>query len=82
MAAHADARPAVRGWLAGAVRASWSSPADVRAAHPRASIIRDGLVVFRIKGSDYRLVARIDFTNEIVRILRVGTHAEYDHWRL
>jgi mRNA-degrading endonuclease HigB of HigAB toxin-antitoxin module len=39
-------------------------------------------VVFRIKGNDYRLAARIDVANGIVRIVAVGTHAEYDRWRL
>ena len=44
--------------------------------HPRR------LVVFRIKGNDYRLAARIDFANGIVRIVAVGTHAEYYRWRI
>jgi mRNA-degrading endonuclease HigB of HigAB toxin-antitoxin module len=34
--------------------------------------------VFRIKGTDYRLAVRMDFANGIVRIVAVGTHAEYD----
>ena len=39
-------------------------------------------MVFRIKGNDFRLAARIDFANGIVRMVAVGTHAEYDRWRL
>lgn len=50
--------------------------------HPRVSMIRSGLVVFDIKGNDYRLAVRIAFDNGIVRILKVGTHAEYDKWSL
>ncbi len=38
--------------------------------------------MFGIKGNDYRLAARIDFANGVVRIVAVGTHAEYDRWRL
>jgi len=80
--AHADARPGLTLWLAAAGMASWDRPQRVLAEHPRASLIRGDLVVFRIKGNDYRLAARIDFANGIVRIVAVGTHAEYDRWRL
>jgi len=79
---HADARPALTLWLAAAEMASWDRPQRVLAEHPRASVIRGDLVVFRIKGNDYRLAARIDFANGVVRIVAVGTHAEYDRWRL
>ena len=57
-------------------------PHDVLAAFPRASIVRNGIVVFDIKGNDDPLAARIDFSRGIVRVLRVGTHAEYDRWKL
>jgi mRNA interferase HigB len=50
--------------------------------YPRASVIRNRLVVFDINGNDYRLAGRIDFDNAIVRVLKIGTHAEYDKWSL
>jgi mRNA interferase HigB len=82
MGAHADARRSCEAWLALAATASWKRPRDVLDAFPKASFIRDGLVVFDIKGNDYRLLARIDFVRGMVRLLRVGTHAEYDRWVL
>jgi len=39
-------------------------------------------MVFRLKGNSYRLAARIDFAGGVVRILAVGTHAEYSRWEL
>ena len=80
--AHADARPRLATWLAATEMASWDRPQSLLAEHPRTSLIRGDLVVFRIKGNDYWLAARIDFANGIVRIVAVGTHAEYDRWRL
>jgi mRNA interferase HigB len=74
--------PGLTLWLAAAETASWERPQRVLEEHPRASLIRGDLVVFRIKGNDYRLAARIDFANGIVRIVAVGAHAEYDRWRL
>jgi mRNA interferase HigB len=82
MQAHADVRPAISTWLARTASSSWHSPQDVLALYPRASIIRDGLMVFDVKGNDYRLAVRIDFANGIVRVLKVGTHADYDKWSL
>jgi mRNA interferase HigB len=82
MMAHADSRSALTTWLARATVARWHGPLDVLRWYARASVIRKGLLVFDIKGNDYRLAARIDFANGIVRVLRVGTHAEYDTWSL
>ena len=82
MRAHADARPALSAWLSHVAAANWRSPLEMLERYPRASVIRDGLVVFDIKGNDYRLAARIDFNNSIVRVLKVGSHAEYDKWSL
>lgn len=36
------------------------------------------LPVFNIKGNDYRLIASINYTYQIVRIKWLGTHKEYD----
>jgi len=82
MNAHADARGSLQTWLAEVEGASWRVPQDVLDRYPRASFVRDGLAVFRIKGNDYRLATQISFKNGVVRVLRVGTHAEYDTWTL
>ena len=34
--------------------------------------------VFRIKGNDYRLVARVFYPGRVVYVRFVGTHAEYN----
>jgi len=39
-------------------------------------------MVFRLKGNSYRLAARIDFAGGVVRILAVGTLADYNRWEL
>jgi len=40
--------------------------------------LKAGRVVFNIKGNDYRLVCKIDYTDHIVIIRWFGTHTEYD----
>ena len=82
MKKHAPLRGALEAWVAEVERAQWAGPAEVRARFPRASLLTDRRVVFRLKGNRYRLVAIVRFASEsnpgIVNILWIGTHAEYD----
>ena len=75
---HADSRRPLQAWLDDVTAAAWQSQQDVLDRYPRTSFPRKGLAVFRLKGNDYRLVARIAFNTGVVVVQRVGTHAEYD----
>jgi mRNA interferase HigB len=72
------ARSQFDAWLSLVGRATWRNPEDVKAAFPRASILKAGRVVFNIKGNDYRLIARIQYQSSVLMIRFFGTHAEYD----
>jgi len=72
------ARSQYDAWLAIASHAQWHTPNDVKASHPRASILKGGRVVFNIKGNDYRLVAALQYRAGVLVIRFFGTHAEYD----
>jgi mRNA interferase HigB len=72
------ARTQYQAWLEIVARAAWRTPGDVKAAYPKASILKAGRVVFNIKGNDYRLVARLQYQAGILAIRFFGTHAEYD----
>ena len=82
MQAHADARGAVQAWVAEVEAANWKTQQDVTDRYPTASFLMERVAVFNIKGNHYRLAAQISFKMGIVRVLRVGTHAEYDTWKL
>jgi len=72
------ARSQYDAWLDIVARAHWRNPEDVKAAYPKASILKAGRVVFNIKGNDYRLVARVQYQAAVLVIRFFGTHAEYD----
>jgi mRNA interferase HigB len=76
--ARADAREPVLAWYRHALRADWTSPADVKREFRSASILRDGRVVFNIGGNKYRLVVWINYPYRVVYIRFIATHAEYD----
>lgn len=65
-------------WLAIAEGSRWRTPEDVKASHPKASILKASRVVFNIKGNDYRLVTVVAYDAGIVAIRFFGSHAEYD----
>ena len=72
------ARSQYDAWLAIAAQAHWRNPEDLKASHPKASILKAGRAVFNIKGNDYRLVAAVNYPAGVLVIRFFGTHAEYD----
>jgi mRNA interferase HigB len=72
------ARSQYDAWRAIVETAQWKTPVDVKRAHPKASILKGGRVVFNIKANDYRLIALVQYQTGIVMIRFFGTHEEYD----
>jgi len=75
---HPQSETPLRGWYVEASAAQWSTPADIKAAHRSASFLSNNRVIFNIKGNDFRLVVAVRYTQKILFIRFVGTHAEYD----
>jgi mRNA interferase HigB len=75
-------RGAVKGrldaWFAEASKARWNNSADIKRQYASASIVSAERVVFNIKGNDYRLVVAVDYQHQVVLIVWIGTHKEYD----
>ena len=82
MRGHLEVKKPVQAWLAEARNATWKTPHELKEQYSSASILKGGRVVFNLKGNKYRLVVRIDYRMQIVRIEKIGTHDEYDGWDL
>ena len=78
---HADARSQVDTWICEVEEAEWESPNDIKAKYATASFLADNRVVFNLKGNNYRLDVKVNYTTKVVLIMRIGTHAEYDNWK-
>lgn len=74
----ADAREPVLSWYRHALKADWTTPADVKRSFGSASILQNGRVVFNIAGNKYQLVVWINYPYRVVYIRFLGTHAECD----
>lgn len=72
------ARTQYDAWLAIAGSAQWRNPGDVKAAYPKASILKGSRVIFNVKGNDYRLIANLQYRAGVLAIRFFGSHSEYD----
>jgi mRNA interferase HigB len=77
---HADVRGAIAALTLEIEQAEWTTPHDITARYPSASVIGGQDVVFNVKGNNYRVHARVAFAAGVVSIIRCGTHADYDKW--
>jgi mRNA interferase HigB len=65
-------------WYAEAEKATWKNPAEIKQQYRSASIVSPERVVFNIKGNDYRLVVAISYPYQVLLVIWLGTHREYD----
>jgi len=73
-----DSEEQLKTWYKEASKAIWTSPSDIKSEYPRASILKNGRVVFNICGNKYRLIVQINYSRRWVFIRFIGTHTEYD----
>ena len=79
---HAAARSQIESWEAEVEEAQWSTPADLKRRYPKASFLKNQHVVFDICWNRYRLLVLVTYKSGIVLIKKVGTHKEYDNWKI
>jgi mRNA interferase HigB len=77
-AKHPDSEQYLKTWYETAINSNWTSPAEVKQNYANASILKNGRIVFNVKGNDYRLVVRFNFEKQWVFVRFVGRHSEYD----
>lgn len=75
---HPQAETPLRGWYAEVSSADWRTPADIKAIHCNVSFLANNRVIFNIKGNNFRLVVAVRYTQGLMFVRFVGTHAEYD----
>ena len=75
---HADSEQYLKTWYDTALNSKWNTPNDIKRTYANASILKNGGVVFNIKGNSYRLVVRFNFEKQWAFIRFTGTQGEYD----
>lgn len=77
---HSDVRSQVDAWEAEAASSVWRKPLDIKERYSSVSFLPDNCVVFNLKGNKYRLKTLVNYKNQIVLIMKAGTHDEYMNW--
>jgi mRNA interferase HigB len=73
-----DSEQYLKTWYYTALNTGWKSPNDVKETYTNAIILKNGRIVFNIKGNSYRLVVRFNFKKQRAFIRFIGTHAGYN----
>ena len=76
-AAHADCRKWIGVWLADAKGSRWRTPQEVKDKYSSASFLNKNMVIFNVRGNEYRLVTVVAYQTGVVVVEWIGTHAEY-----
>jgi mRNA interferase HigB len=74
---HPDAKTSLESWFAVLRMAKWQTPVEMKRVDPGADLV-GRRTVFNVAGNKYRLIARINYQAQLVFVLHVLTHAEYD----
>jgi len=78
---HSTSRKSLQEWVNKTLIANWATSHDVTKVFPAASFVKE-FVIFNIAGNRYRLLTKIAYDAKKVRVLKAGTHREYDRWKL
>ena len=77
-AKHADCRKWVANWLSDVRGSNWKTTHDIKNRYPSASFLEERIVIFNVRGNEYRLVVQVTFNIGVVEIKWAGTHSEYE----
>ncbi|NMG59874.1 type II toxin-antitoxin system HigB family toxin [Geitlerinema sp. P-1104] len=78
-----DSRTPLDSWIKIVEQANWRYLPDIKNNYSKSVDYVEGYVVFNIKGNDYRLIARINYRTQVVKIMFILTHSDYDkgNWK-
>lgn len=76
---HNDSEEQLKTWYKEASKSKWATPADIKSEYAKASILKNGRVVFNICGNKYRLIVDINYKRQWSFIRFIGTHNDYDN---
>ena len=69
---------AINRWIKQIEKLTFSNPNKLKSIFPSVDYIGKSRYVFNIKGNDYRIIAVVLFTMDVITVCFIGTHAQYD----
>ena len=75
---HPDSEQYLKTWYNTTINLDWKTPNEVKQTYASASILKEGRIIFNIKGNSYRMIVKFNFEKQWAFIIFIGTHTEYD----
>lgn len=75
---HSDCEQQLKAWYYEAEKAAWKNLNELKTEYPSAIILEENRICFNIKGNNYRLIVKINFSYQMMWIRFIRTHAEYN----
>ena len=75
---HPSSKQPLLAWSEEMEKGDWKVPTELKSTYRNASLITGKRVVFNIHGNEFRLIVDIEYRLQIVFIVWIGTHKEYD----
>ena len=75
---NSDAQGPLEAWYFETLKATRTTPQELKAQFRSASILKNNRVVFNIAGNKYRLVVAIDYRRQACFVKFIGTHKQYE----
>src|SRR5436309_843096 len=72
------ARSHYRAWLQVVGHAHWPSHEELMKSYPKAAVLSDRLVAFRMQNNKYVLTCQVQYAAGIFAIKFFGTHTDYE----
>ncbi|MDO4997668.1 MAG: type II toxin-antitoxin system HigB family toxin [Neisseria sp.] len=76
-AKYADCRRPLEKWVTDAERENWKTPQEIKNHYRSVDFLANNRAIFNIKGNHYRLVVKVRYSNGLIVIEWIGTHAQY-----
>jgi mRNA interferase HigB len=77
---HPESETVLRAWYKRLQHSRANHFEDLKADFPSIDVVQPFFTVFDIAGNAYRVVTRVDYKSQFIKIRFVFTHKEYDQW--
>ena len=75
---YTDASDWIDTWVAFTEGSVWKTPQDIKDRYSSASFLASNIVIFNVKGNNYRLEVKVAYNTAIVKAIWAGAHPEYE----
>ncbi|MFJ1471056.1 type II toxin-antitoxin system HigB family toxin [Massilia orientalis] len=74
---HADCRKWISNWISDVRASSWKTSQDIKGRYSTASFLAENIVIFNVRGNEYRLETQVAYNAGVVVVKWAGTHEQY-----